>query len=147
MKCRLSWYWGHRRLGILGLPDGRQLGPLSTGGLTLQLALTEREAGPPASNSHAWGCGLQDQYPDFHGETGATKGVLGGGWEAVGISPGGTLSSLPPSRPCPHAQVAAEVLEELCRHMGIMDPQEVQEFALFLIKREGELSSLGRKGG
>ncbi|KAK2497548.1 hypothetical protein MC885_014513, partial [Smutsia gigantea] len=35
--------------------------------------------------------------------------------------------------------VAAEVLEELCRHMGIMDPQEVQEFALFLIKREGGL--------
>uniref|UniRef100_G1LSJ3 Myosin XVB n=1 Tax=Ailuropoda melanoleuca TaxID=9646 RepID=G1LSJ3_AILME len=35
--------------------------------------------------------------------------------------------------------VAAEVLEEVCQQMGIMDPQEVQEFALFLIKREGEL--------
>uniref|UniRef100_A0A8C8XJQ6 Myosin XVB n=1 Tax=Panthera leo TaxID=9689 RepID=A0A8C8XJQ6_PANLE len=35
--------------------------------------------------------------------------------------------------------VAAEVLEELCRQMGITDPQEMQEFALFLIKKEGEL--------
>ncbi|XP_074199790.1 myosin XVB isoform X3 [Camelus bactrianus] len=35
--------------------------------------------------------------------------------------------------------VAAEVLEELCGKMGIRDPQEVQEFALFLIKGEGEL--------
>ncbi|XP_043438586.1 myosin XVB [Prionailurus bengalensis] len=35
--------------------------------------------------------------------------------------------------------VAAEVLEELCRQMGITDPQEIQEFALFLIKKEGEL--------
>ncbi|XP_010854805.1 PREDICTED: unconventional myosin-XV-like [Bison bison bison] len=35
--------------------------------------------------------------------------------------------------------VAAEVLEELCRQMGITDPQEVQEFALFLIKGDGEL--------
>uniref|UniRef100_A0A8C6DLC6 Myosin XVB n=1 Tax=Moschus moschiferus TaxID=68415 RepID=A0A8C6DLC6_MOSMO len=35
--------------------------------------------------------------------------------------------------------VAAEVLQELCRQMGITDPQEVQEFALFLIKGDGEL--------
>uniref|UniRef100_A0A287BQQ6 Myosin XVB n=1 Tax=Sus scrofa TaxID=9823 RepID=A0A287BQQ6_PIG len=35
--------------------------------------------------------------------------------------------------------VAAELLEELCRQMGIGDPQEVQEFALFLIKGDGEL--------
>ncbi|XP_021564942.1 myosin XVB [Carlito syrichta] len=35
--------------------------------------------------------------------------------------------------------VAAEVLEELCREMGITEPQEVQEFALFLIKGEGQL--------
>ncbi|XP_070339737.1 myosin XVB isoform X8 [Equus asinus] len=35
--------------------------------------------------------------------------------------------------------VAGEVLEELCGQMSIMDPQEVQEFALFLIKGEGEL--------
>ncbi|XP_037596973.1 myosin XVB [Cebus imitator] len=35
--------------------------------------------------------------------------------------------------------VAADVQEELCRQMGIMEPQEVQEFALFLIKGEGEL--------
>uniref|UniRef100_A0A8C0PV37 MyTH4 domain-containing protein n=3 Tax=Canis lupus TaxID=9612 RepID=A0A8C0PV37_CANLF len=35
--------------------------------------------------------------------------------------------------------VAAEVVEELCRQMGITDPQEMQEFALFLIKKEGEL--------
>ncbi|KAM6175993.1 myosin XVB [Erethizon dorsatum] len=35
--------------------------------------------------------------------------------------------------------VAGEVLEEMCTQMGIMDPQEVQEFALFLIKGEGEL--------
>ncbi|XP_059234449.1 myosin XVB [Mustela nigripes] len=35
--------------------------------------------------------------------------------------------------------VAADVLEDLCQQMGITDPCEVQEFALFLIKREGEL--------
>ncbi|OBS60164.1 hypothetical protein A6R68_08692, partial [Neotoma lepida] len=35
--------------------------------------------------------------------------------------------------------VAGEVLEELCGQMGITDLQEVQEFALFLIKGEGEL--------
>lgn len=35
--------------------------------------------------------------------------------------------------------MAAEVLEELCRKMGITDPEEVQEFALFLIKGEGGL--------
>lgn len=37
-----------------------------------------------------------------------------------------------------HAQVAGEILEEMCGQMGITDPQEVQEFALFLIKGEGE---------
>uniref|UniRef100_A0A8C0DI85 MyTH4 domain-containing protein n=1 Tax=Balaenoptera musculus TaxID=9771 RepID=A0A8C0DI85_BALMU len=46
-------------------------------------------------------------------------------------------SPAPPSRPCPHVQVAAEVLEEMCGQMGITDPHEVQEFALFLIKGEG----------
>ncbi|XP_028608612.1 myosin XVB [Grammomys surdaster] len=35
--------------------------------------------------------------------------------------------------------VAGEVLEELCGQMGITDSEEVQEFALFLIKGEGEL--------
>nr|KAF6296413.1 myosin XVB [Myotis myotis] len=35
--------------------------------------------------------------------------------------------------------VAAEVLEELCGKMGITEPEEVQEFALFLIQGEGEL--------
>uniref|UniRef100_A0A8C9J0W4 Uncharacterized protein n=1 Tax=Piliocolobus tephrosceles TaxID=591936 RepID=A0A8C9J0W4_9PRIM len=35
--------------------------------------------------------------------------------------------------------VAAEVQEELCQHMGITEPQEVQEFALFLIKEKGKL--------
>uniref|UniRef100_A0A671FA91 Myosin XVB n=1 Tax=Rhinolophus ferrumequinum TaxID=59479 RepID=A0A671FA91_RHIFE len=34
--------------------------------------------------------------------------------------------------------VTAEVLEELCGQMGILDPGEVQEFALFLIKGAGE---------
>lgn len=43
-------------------------------------------------------------------------------------------------------QVAAEVLEDLCQQMGITDPQEVQEFALFLIKREGEPLAWGRRG-
>ncbi|KAG5202863.1 hypothetical protein JEQ12_002446 [Ovis aries] len=43
--------------------------------------------------------------------------------------------------------VAAEVLEELCRQMGITDPQEVQEFALFLIKGDSEPPGLGRKHG
>lgn len=43
--------------------------------------------------------------------------------------------------------VAAELLEELCRQMGIGDPQEVQEFALFLIKGDGEPPGLGRKRG
>uniref|UniRef100_A0A8C8YA77 Myosin XVB n=1 Tax=Prolemur simus TaxID=1328070 RepID=A0A8C8YA77_PROSS len=35
--------------------------------------------------------------------------------------------------------VVAEVLEEMCRQMGITEPQEVQEFALFLHKAEGKL--------
>ncbi|XP_066239718.1 myosin XVB [Saccopteryx leptura] len=35
--------------------------------------------------------------------------------------------------------VAAEVLEELCGQMSITDAEEVQEFALFIIKGEGEL--------
>ncbi|KAM8784457.1 myosin XVB [Rhynchonycteris naso] len=35
--------------------------------------------------------------------------------------------------------VAAEVLEELCGQMSITDAKEVQEFALFIIKGEGEL--------
>ncbi|XP_033623314.1 myosin XVB, partial [Fukomys damarensis] len=35
--------------------------------------------------------------------------------------------------------VAGEVLEEMCGKMGITDPQEIQEFALFLIIGEGEL--------
>ena len=35
--------------------------------------------------------------------------------------------------------MVAEVLEEMCGEMGIMDPKEVQEFALFLIKGEGKL--------
>uniref|UniRef100_A0A2K6M8D7 Myosin XVB n=1 Tax=Rhinopithecus bieti TaxID=61621 RepID=A0A2K6M8D7_RHIBE len=35
--------------------------------------------------------------------------------------------------------VAAEVQEELCQQMGITEPQEVQEFALFLIKEKGKL--------
>lgn len=41
---------------------------------------------------------------------------------------------------CPCAQVAGEVLEELCGQMGITDLEEVQEFALFIIKGEGEPS-------
>ncbi|XP_065388068.1 myosin XVB isoform X5 [Macaca fascicularis] len=35
--------------------------------------------------------------------------------------------------------VAAEVQEELCQQMGITEPQEVQEFTLFLIKEKGKL--------
>nr|XP_034363961.1 myosin XVB [Arvicanthis niloticus] len=35
--------------------------------------------------------------------------------------------------------VAGEVLEEMCGQMGVTDLEEVQEFALFLIKGEGEL--------
>ncbi|PNJ87886.1 MYO15B isoform 32, partial [Pongo abelii] len=35
--------------------------------------------------------------------------------------------------------VAAEVQEELCWQMGITEPQEVQEFALFLIKEKSQL--------
>lgn len=42
----------------------------------------------------------------------------------------------PPGLSC--AQVSGEVLQELCGQMGITEPQEVQEFALFLIKGEGE---------
>uniref|UniRef100_A0A5F9CS82 MyTH4 domain-containing protein n=1 Tax=Oryctolagus cuniculus TaxID=9986 RepID=A0A5F9CS82_RABIT len=46
---------------------------------------------------------------------------------------------LPPPSEMKAFLVAAEVLEELCGQMGISDPQELQEFALFLIKGEGEL--------
>lgn len=52
-----------------------------------------------------------------------------------------------PIMACPHAQVAAEVLEELCGRMGITEPEEVQEFALFLIQGEGESSPGGRTPG
>lgn len=58
-----------------------------------------------------------------------------------GLGEAGSLGTSPgpgPLMPCPHAQVAAEVLEELCEKMGITEPEEVQEFALFLIKGEGE---------
>ena len=39
------------------------------------------------------------------------------------------------------------MLEELCRQIGITDPQEMQEFALFLIKKEGEPLAWGEIGG
>lgn len=42
--------------------------------------------------------------------------------------------------------MAVEVLEEVCQQMGITDPQEVQEFALFLIKKEGEPLTWGGRG-
>ncbi|XP_054988266.1 myosin XVB [Sorex araneus] len=35
--------------------------------------------------------------------------------------------------------VVEDVLEQLCGNMGITDPEEVQEFALFLIRGEGQL--------
>lgn len=79
-----------------------------------------------------------------------SAGPQGRGWDrgAMGISSRGPPPpSLLPSQPCPHVQVAAELLEELCRQMGIGDPQEVQEFALFLIKGDGEPPGLGRKRG
>lgn len=59
------------------------------------------------------------------------------------------LGPQPPITRCPRAQVAAEVLEEMCGQMGITDPKEVQEFALFLMKEEGELlgAAEGRQAG
>uniref|UniRef100_A0ABI8AM59 Myosin XVB n=1 Tax=Felis catus TaxID=9685 RepID=A0ABI8AM59_FELCA len=60
-------------------------------------------------------------------------------WESCGIGTAPPPKSPAPPWPCLCAQVAAEVLEELCRQIGITDPQEMQEFALFLIKKEGEL--------
>uniref|UniRef100_A0A2K6S0C8 Myosin XVB n=1 Tax=Saimiri boliviensis boliviensis TaxID=39432 RepID=A0A2K6S0C8_SAIBB len=51
----------------------------------------------------------------------------------------GGRQRLPPPGEMQAFLVAADVQEELCRQMGIMEPQEVQEFALFLIKGEGEL--------
>lgn len=123
------------------LVGDRELGPLATGGLTLQPALAERARNPLAYNSPARGYGLQNQYPDFHGEHGAREEGLGRDRKAVasvlGLPHPGLVAPITHG-PVDMAQVVAEVLEELCLQMGITDPQEVQEFALFLIKREGE---------
>lgn len=91
--------------------------------------LTERASSSFASNSPAWGCGLQDEFPDIHGERGLPRkrGFMPPLWAPVSIITA-----------CPCAQVAGEVLEELCGQMGVLDSGEVQEFALFLIKGEGE---------
>ncbi|PNJ87888.1 MYO15B isoform 36, partial [Pongo abelii] len=43
--------------------------------------------------------------------------------------------------------VAAEVQEELCWQMGITEPQEVQEFALFLIKEKSKLGDRASRWG
>lgn len=78
------------------LVGDRELGPLATGGLTLQPALAERARSPLASNSPARGYGLQNQYPDFHGEHGASEEGLGRDRKAV-------ASVLPPPQPrSPH---------------------------------------------
>ena len=69
------------------------------------LALAERTSGPPGPNSLAWGCGLQDQYPHFHGECRATAG---GGWgQGRHGKPGNPPTSEVPFLPwhphlCPH---------------------------------------------
>lgn len=60
---------------------------------------------------------------------------VSGGYQGKGF-PAYALSSIITACQC--AQVAGEVLEELCGQMGITDLEEVQEFALFLIKGEGE---------
>ncbi|KAK7805316.1 hypothetical protein U0070_027155 [Myodes glareolus] len=51
----------------------------------------------------------------------------------------GGRQKLPPPGEMQAFLVSGEVLQELCGQMGITDPQEVQEFAIFLIKGEGEL--------
>lgn len=91
--------------------------------------LTERASGSFASNSPAWGCGLQDKFTDIHGEweLPRKRDFMPTLWAPVSII-----------TTCPCAQVAGEVLEELCGQMGVLDSGEVQEFALFLIKGEGE---------
>ena len=56
------------------------------------LALAERTGSPPGPNSLAWGCGLQDQYPHFHGECRATAGGGGGRGDT------GSLGTPPPPK-------------------------------------------------
>lgn len=65
------------------LVGDRELGALATGALTLRSVLAERTSSPPTSNSLARGSGLQNQYPDFHGEHGATEQGLGREGKAV----------------------------------------------------------------
>ena len=77
------------------LEGDRKLGPLATGRLTLQPVLAERASSPPTSHSLARGSGLQNQYPDFHGEHGAA--------EEEGLEEMGKLwhRDRPPQVPCP----------------------------------------------
>lgn len=90
---------------------------------------TERASSSFTSSSPAWGCGLQDEFTDIHGEWGLPR-------KGASCLHSGLRSSS--SRPVHCAQVAGEVLEEMCGQMGVTDSEEVQEFALFLIKGEGE---------
>lgn len=137
-RRRLPYPGEMKALLVLGvLPRWGELGPLSTHRWAdSTTCLAERKNGLPASNSSARGRALQDQNPHFHGEHKATRGA-GKRQGSCGRQFRGH-SQAPSIMACPHAQVAAEVLEELCEKMGIMDPEEVQEFALFLVKGEGE---------
>ena len=107
-RCRPSWYWGCRPGSFPGFPVGGRSWGLFHGWTDPALVLAERTSRPPGPNSFAWGCGLQDQYPHFHGECRATAGG-GETREAVGLKSGNppnpqspVPSPAPPSRLCPH---------------------------------------------
>lgn len=129
-------------------------GPLPTGGLTpyllwqkgqvVHLLLIHLPGGVEyKTNTHTFTVSTGTQRRGWGDPGKPWASVLGTSLPCCSLLP----SPAPLSRPCPHVQVAAEVLEEMCGQMGITDPHEVQEFALFLIKGEGRPPGLGRKRG
>lgn len=129
---------------MIGLLDGvRELGPLATDGLTPNL-LPQKGQGMRSLLIHLpGGVDYRTTIQTFTVSMGSVRHRKAAA-PVLGTHP----ASRPPTHHSPHlyAQVAAEVVEELCRQMGITDPQEMQEFALFLIKKEGESLAWGGSG-
>lgn len=48
---------------------------------------------------------------------------------------------------CPCAQVALDVIEELCCEMGLQNPEALEEYILFVVTDRGEeLAGRGQRG-
>lgn len=133
--------------GWVGCPWGRgavctQLGLLPAAGLTLQPVPWQKGQGARLLLIHMPGSTEYKTNIQMFTVSGAEGGH---GEEAA---PGHIHIVLAVTLCLPNPQVVGEVLEELCGKMGITDSQEVQEFALFLIKGNGEpCEGGGRRGG